>query len=206
MTNEELAKEIALGIIRTGVEGGYDSVSCSTAGDYPSMGVSQWEGINGRGDYLLSCIGGGSQFIGRSYSDIRDSGELETLKNVLSSGQGREAQREILQQDCLDKYAPVLNGIPLDDSRCYIYAGIWCPTSQYVVAKFIKNRVGRYNIRSLAEMRDMFRDEYWRGAGVGKQYADGYANRANNTFYYVASIDLTTPYNVPAYGDGPFGK
>ena len=37
-----LAKEIADGIIVTGVEGSFDSVSCSTAGNYPSMGVSQW--------------------------------------------------------------------------------------------------------------------------------------------------------------------
>lgn len=45
MTNEQLAYEIARGIGQTGVEGHYGSVSCSTAGDYPSMGISQWEGI-----------------------------------------------------------------------------------------------------------------------------------------------------------------
>ena len=35
MTQSELAHEIALGLINTGIEGGYESVSCSTAGDYP---------------------------------------------------------------------------------------------------------------------------------------------------------------------------
>ena len=54
MTDEQLAYEIAKGIGMTGVEGGYESVSCSTAGDYPSMGISQWEGLGGRGDTLLS--------------------------------------------------------------------------------------------------------------------------------------------------------
>ena len=44
MTKEELARAIAKGIIETGIEGDYGSVSCSTAGDYPSIGVSQWEG------------------------------------------------------------------------------------------------------------------------------------------------------------------
>lgn len=36
-----LAHEVAAGIIATGIEGAYDAVSCSTAGNYPSMGVSQ---------------------------------------------------------------------------------------------------------------------------------------------------------------------
>jgi len=42
MTKEELAQEIAKGLINTGVEGGFNAVSCSTAGDYPSIGCSQW--------------------------------------------------------------------------------------------------------------------------------------------------------------------
>jgi hypothetical protein len=40
MTDEQLAYEIAKGIGKTGIEGSYGSVTCSTAGDYPSMGVS----------------------------------------------------------------------------------------------------------------------------------------------------------------------
>lgn len=82
MTKEELAKEIAKGLIETGVEGGYDAVTCSTAGDYPSMGCSQWEGLGGRGDYLLSWIDGGDYFAGRTFSDIRDSYELGALAQL----------------------------------------------------------------------------------------------------------------------------
>ena len=51
MHKEELAKYIAEGIIVTGVEGTYNDVSCSSAGDYPSLGISQWEGE--RADTLL---------------------------------------------------------------------------------------------------------------------------------------------------------
>ena len=39
--NKSLAREIAKGLIKTGIEGGYDSVTKSTAYDYPSIGVSQ---------------------------------------------------------------------------------------------------------------------------------------------------------------------
>lgn len=209
MTDEQLAKEIALGIIKTGVEGAYDSVSCSTAGNYPSMGVSQWEGLGGRGDYLLSWLDGGSKFTGRTYTDIRSSGELPELKALLGSYQGQVAQQAILTQDCLERYVPILKTVPtLDDSRCFIYAGVWCPTSEYVVSKFITNRVnrGELNARSLLALSNKFRDEYYIGAGVGEQYALGYANRANNTYQYVASIDLTTPYGVPVYGEAGNGR
>ncbi len=98
-------------------------------------------------------------------------------------------------------YVPALYQVPnLDDSRCFIYAGIWCPTSQNVVRRFLTNRADRYNIRSLATLRNIFRDQYCIAASVGDQYACGYANRAENTFNYVSSLDLTTNYGVPAYG------
>ena len=38
--NKNLAKEIAKGLINTGIEGGYDSVAKSTAYDYPSISDS----------------------------------------------------------------------------------------------------------------------------------------------------------------------
>ena len=80
MTNEQLALEIAKGLVATGVEGGYNALSCSTAGDYPSMGCSQWEGINGRGDNLLGYIDGGaggsmSYMFSKNVTDIILSGE-----------------------------------------------------------------------------------------------------------------------------------
>lgn len=193
MTNEQLAKEIALGIINTGVEGGYDNVCCSTAGDYPCMGVSSWEGIGGRGDNLLNNIDGAQKFIGRAYSDIRDSGEVDELSALLNSEQGQTAQQAILAQDCLELYIPALNQVEnLDNSRCFIYAGIWCPTSQYVVKNFLRKRQDAYDIRNLEALRDIFRDQYYVAADVGEQYAGGYANRANSTYDYVSNLDLSS--------------
>ena len=182
-----LAKEIADGIIATGVEGGFDSVSCSTAGNYPSMGVSQWEGP--RGDNLLSWIDAGRKFMGRSYSDIVNAGELYELKHVLSSPQGQHAQREILAYDCL-VYADALMPL-IADSKCVIYAGIWCPTSTNVVKTFIRNRRDwGYNVNNLGALRDMFREQYWRAADVGEQYRQGYANRAERTYSYLVDHDI----------------
>ena len=37
-------------------------------------------------------------------------------------------------------------------------------------------------------------------------YRAGYANRAEATYQYVAGIDLTTPYGVPAYGFAGNGR
>lgn len=199
MTDEQLAYEIAKGIGKTGVEGGYDAVSCSTAGDYPSMGMSQWEGLDGgRGDTLLSYIDGGDHYIGRTYSDIEAAGELEALAALLDSPSGQEAQNKILASDCLESYVPALKDVPgFDDSRCIIYAGIWCPTSHRVVRAFLRNRADR-GICDLATLRDLFRDEYYKAADVGEMYAEGYANRANNTFDYVSACDLSI-YGVPEY-------
>ena len=182
-----LAKEIADGIIATGVEGGFDSVSCSTAGNYPSMGVSQWEGP--RGDNLLSWIDAGRKFMGRSYTDIVNAGELHKLKHVLSSPQGQHAQREILAYDCL-AYADMLMPL-LTDSKCVIYAGIWCPTSDAVVKVFLQNRIKRGNdVNNLWTLKELFREEYYKAAGVGEVYRYGYANRAENTYRYLVEHNI----------------
>lgn len=189
MNDEWLAKQIALGLINTGVEGGYGAVTCSTAGDYPSMGASQWEGIDGRGDLLLSYIDGGSHFAGRTYSDIAAAGELEDLSTLLDSEQGQIAQQMILAQDCEEKYLPFLYDAGLTDERCIIYAGIWCPTSHYVVKKFLQRRAERgYDINNLEILRDLFRDEYATAADC-EDYAEGYANRAETTYEYVSNIE-----------------
>lgn len=189
MTDEQLAYEIAKGIGQTGVEGSYGSVSCSTAGDYPSMGISQWEGLGGRGDTLLSAIDGGSRFVGRTYSDIEASGELDVLSTLLDSPQGQEAQNRILAEDCLALYVPVVKEA-LENAACIIYAGMWCPTSHNVVRRFLLNRIDRYDLNNLEVLRDVFRDQYYIAADVGEQYAEGYANRANITYEYVASLNL----------------
>lgn len=198
MNKQQLGYEIAMGILKTGVEGGYDAVSCSSNGDYPSLGISQWEGLGGRGDYLLGCIPGGDRFAGRAYSDIKTAGELDALSELLASPEGQEAQNQILIEDCTEMYVPALAQIPgFWDSRCFIYAGIWCPTSHICVMRFLQNRADR-GITDLATLRDIFQGEYYIAADVGEQYAEGYANRAVNTFNYVASCDLS------AYGIEPY--
>ena len=188
MTDEQLALEIAKGLVATGVEGGYNAVSCSTAGDYPSLGVSQWEGS--RGDYLLSWIDGGLKFIGRTYSDIADSGQLEELANLLDSPQGQEAQNQILANDCLNTYLPSLT--MLTNPLCKIYAGIWMPTSHNVVRVFLENRIERgFDVDDLNVLYQLFYNEYYLAADVGEEYAEGYQNRAINTYNYVTDLDLS---------------
>ena len=202
--SQSLAKEIAKGLIKTGIEGGYDSVAKSTAYAYPSIGVSQWEG--NRADELLRAIPGGEEFIGRTYIDIKASGELQMLKELLRSDAGQQAQLDQLSRDCL-QYVEVLRQVPtLDDTRCLIYAGMWCPTSTYVVKCFLENRFDRVDLRSLEALYKLFENYYWIAADVGELYRAGYANRARITYEYVAGIDLTTPYGVPAYGFAGNGR
>lgn len=187
MTEQELAQAIARGLVETGVEGGFGAVSCSTAGDYPSMGCSQWEGIGGRGDLLLSYIDGGDRFVGRTYSDIEDTGELADLSALLESEQGQAAQLMILADDCRSSYLPALLDAGLTDPACIVYAGIWCPTSHYVVQRFIQRRAERgYDINCLDVLHQLFRDQYAVAADC-MDYADGYANRANWTYDWVQS-------------------
>ncbi len=80
-----------------------------------------------------------------------------------------------------------------------IYAGMWCPTSHYVVRKFLWNREDEHNLRDLDEMRKLFEYDYAIAADCA-EYAYGYANRARTTFEYVASLDLSE-YGVPEYGE-----
>ena len=202
--SKSLAKEIAKGLINTGIEGAYDSVAKSTAYDYPSIGVSQWEGT--RADNLLCMIPGGSAFAWRTYENIKASGELPMLKRLLASEEGQQAQLEMLTNDCL-QYVEGLQQVPtLDDTRCIIYAGMWCPTSTWVVKHFLENRYTHVNLRSLKSLYELFKNYYWIAADVGEMYQPGYANRARITYEYVAGIDLTTPYGVPAYGYAGNGR
>lgn len=199
-----LAKEIAKGIASTGIEGGYDTVVKSTAYSYPSIGLSCWEGD--RANNLLRMIPGGEEFVNRTYVNIQDSDELPMLRELLRSEAGQKAQLELLSRDCL-KYVEELKEVPtLDDTRCMIYCGMWCPTSTYVVKRFLQNRYMHVDLRSLLAVKNMFKNFYWIAADVGEMYRAGYANRAENTYQYVAGIDLTTPYGIPAYGDTPNGR
>lgn len=188
MTKSELAREIAKGIITTGVEGGYGDVSCSTAGDYPSIGCSQWEGD--RANLLLSRILSGDHFSYRSYSDIKYSGELWELKELLASAEGQNAQLNMLSDDCEEYVDELWKVEDLDDTRCTIYAGIWCPTSHYVVRRFLERRQERgYDLRDIDVIYSLFRNQYAIAASC-EEYTEGYANRADVTYNYVMSLNL----------------
>lgn len=196
MTDEEKAQAIADGLVATGVEGDFGAVSESSAGNYPSMGCSQWEGIGGRGDQLLSYIDGGDVFAGRTYSDLVNTvdedgvSDRDKLSALLDSDQGQAAQIMILEQDCRDDYLPALIDAGLTDERCIIYAGIWCPTSHVVVGRFVARRAERgYDINNLEVLHQLFRDEYADAADCS-EYADGYANRADRTYEYVSQLPI----------------
>jgi hypothetical protein len=188
VTKEELARAIAKGIIETGIEGDYGSVSCSTAGDYPSIGVSQWEGE--RANRLLESITGGAHYAYRSYYDLKYSGDLWELKELLMSDEGQQAQLDMLAEDCED-YVETLWEVPdLDDTRCTIYAGMWCPTSETVVRNFLMRRQERgYDLRDINVIYELFREQY-AYAACCEEYAEGYANRATATYEYVMSLEV----------------
>lgn len=191
MNDVELNKHLALCIAKvlceTHIEGWYDSVSCSTAGDYPSIGVSQWEGY--RCNELLKNIPGGNKFINRTYSDIVSSNQLEELKLILSSEKGKEAQINLLSSDTLE-YVKMLRPL-FTDSKCLIMAGSWCPTSSYVVKVFLQNRISwGYNINNLETLRDLFAEQYYKAADVGNAYKQGYYNRAINVYNWIVSNSI----------------
>lgn len=194
MTDEQLAREICLGLMNTGIEGSTSSVSCSTAGDYPSIGFNQWEGS--RADNLLSYIDGGDRFIGRSYSDILDSGELEDLENLLGSPQGEEAQIQMSLDDAIT-YVEFGREAGLTDPRCIIYFGMWCPTSHYVCSNFVSKYSDKYDMNDLDELCTAYFNDYAYYADV-EEYEEGYQNRAQITYEYVADLDLGK-FGVDAY-------
>lgn len=204
MSDEALAHEIALGLINTGIEGRYDSVECSTAGDYPSIGISQWEGD--RADTLLNRLNTGRKFVDKPYTQLVLNGLDVDLRNLLDSPYGRQVQIDYLAEDCQDYVSTLHKVKSLIDPRCLIYAGMWCPTSTYVVKSFLLNNEHTINLNSLKALRDLFYNEYANCAGIQSQYYQGYMNRAERTYQYVAGIDLTTPYGEPVYGQGAHGR
>lgn len=185
---EEISSIVAQGFVNTGIEGPFNNVCCSTAGDYPSIGVCSWEGD--RGNELLSTITGGDYYIGRSYSDIESAGEIDYLSALLDSEEGQAAQLEILANDCADYVQELSDNISsLDDTKCMIYCAMWCSTSTYVVRKFLQNRESAYNYRNLEVLRDLFASQYAQAADCS-EYQDGYYNRAFNQYNYVNSLDI----------------
>lgn len=183
MHKEELAKYIAEGIIVTGVEGTYNDVSCSSAGDYPSLGISQWEGE--RADTLFLQLDDGGYYRNRSYSDLKSTGDIVNLKNLLATEQGRKIQEEQLQKDACN-YVDMLLLIPLKNTASIVYAGLWCPTSTWVVQAFLTNRNKSYDLNDVEVLSDVFKRFYARAAGVSA-YTLAYALRADEQLRYVKS-------------------
>ena len=48
-----------------------------------------------------------------------------------------------------------------------------------------------YDINDLDVLYKLFYDQYWQAADVGEEYAEGYQNRAINTYNYVTDLDLS---------------
>lgn len=180
MDEEGLARAVVRGLAETGIEGNFGSVSRSTAGDWPSLGISQWEGDRARA--LLLSIPGGENFTEMTYSGLLASGRLGGLSALLDSPAGRAAQEEILLADAR-RYVRTLSEIPLKNPVCVLYAALWCPTSERVVEIFLRNRADR-GIEDLETLHALFREEYARAADV-MEYEEGYRNRADVTYAWV---------------------
>lgn len=187
MTQIEMAQMAARGIAETGIEGWYGSVARSTAGDWPSLGISQWEDI--RAEALLRSIPGGDAYRGLSYTDLTRSGKSRALSALLDSDAGRRAQLARLAGDCEEYVAALSQITTLGQPRCTVYAAMWCPTSLYTVVTFLKNREHRTDLSDLESLHRLFREEYARAAGV-EMYAPGYRNRAEKTYDYVRQLRI----------------
>ena len=183
---QKAAIEIAKGLVSTGVEGPYDTVVSSTAGDYPSIGCSCWEGK--RADALLSAVGL-SEYIGRSFSSL-SSADISKMKAALGSSKGQEAQYSILSKDTSAYVSEILGTVKITDIRCLIYAGIWCPTSSYCVCRHLSKFPDAVN--NLEALNSAFIDGNTcyalTTANVGEKYAEGYKNRGNITYNYCKKL------------------
>lgn len=183
MTVSNLSYYIAKGLVDTGIEGGFGSVSCSTAGDYPSIGCSQWEGE--RANKLLYLIEGGGYFANRSYSDLIMANDLKKLSKLLESS--KNIQLSVLSSDCISYVEDILNLDILVNNECIVYAGMWCPTSSFVVCSFLKKHRNEVDWNDILVMHNMFLS-YYAGYADCLSYAKGYGNRARSTYDYVQSI------------------
>lgn len=183
---EKAAVEIAKGLIATGVEGAYDAFTKSSAGDYPSIGCSGWEG--NRADALLTNIGM-SQYCSRSYSSLTPQ-DISKIKIALDSEKGQSAQLAILSSDASNYVNSILAKVKITEIRCLIYAGIWCPTSTSCVCSHLGKNLGAVN--DLEKLNHAFIDDpgsyALTTAGLEEKYAAGYRNRGNITYNYCKNL------------------
>ena len=194
MTNEEIATYVFQGFVELGIEGAYNNVCCSTAGDYPSVGIESWEGD--RYETLLTYIDGGSTFSGRTYSDlentINDAGvsDRDSLAALLDSEQGHAAQDQIATSDCQEYVEFLQEKIPeITNDTCLIYAALWCSTSLSSVVAFIRNRLSKIDVNDLDSIYSIFSNEYAAAVDCA-EYQYGYSYRAANTYNYVTGLKI----------------
>ena len=183
---EKAAIEIAKGLVATGVEGPYDKIVCSTAGDYPSIGCSCWEGA--RADAIFEELGL-SEYAGRLFSSLKDS-DRSKIKLALGSDKGQQVQWAVLSKDTAGYVDEILNKITVNNIRCLIYLGIWCPTSTYCVVR----HAAKFSsfLDDLDKLNSAFIDGTTSYAlttsGIGAEYEEGYRNRGNKTLAYCKAL------------------
>lgn len=206
ITPEDIAKYVSQILIQSGVEGKFDDIAKSSKSlvAYPSIGCSQW--LYDRADNILKKIPGGDKFVKLPYSSIINKGLLNELKTILASPESQKVQMEQLYTDCLEYVNDLRQIWWLDDTRCLIYASTWATTSISIVHKFVELCRGYGNIRSLLFLTSEFANKYRSFFDVDDKYQQGYFNRAWRVYNAVAELDLTTPFNIPEYGKGEFGK
>ena len=184
--NEKAAIEIAKGLVATGVEGPYDTLVISTAGDYPSIGCSCWEGA--RADAIFKELGL-SDYAGRSFSSLSDA-DKSKIKLALGSDKGQQVQWAILSKDTAGYVDEILKTVTVENIRCLIYLGIWCPTSTYCVVR----HAAKFSscLDDLDKLNSAFIDAPTSYAlttsGLGSSFEEGYRNRGNRTLAYCKGL------------------
>ena len=201
---EDIAEYVANVLIESGVEGKFDDIVKSSKSEYVSIGISQW--LYDRADNLLRKLPGGEKYVGMTYGQLIGTGLIYNLQDLLKSPEGQKAQLEQLGMDCYNYVKTLREVWYLDDTRCLIYAASWATTSLRLVKEFVEEQRGIINIRSLYALAEAFATKYRAFFGVDPKYDLGYSNRAWRVYDIVTSIDLTTKFGIPEYGQGPFGK
>ena len=110
--------------------------------------------------------------------------------DVRQQGRGygkRAAQLALLTEDAR-RYVRLLGEIPsLGRPQCVVYSAMWCPTSEAVVCRFLRNRADRCELGRLEAVHRLFRTEYVDAADV-REYRAAYEARADRTYQYAAAL------------------
>ena len=186
MNTKDIARLVAVGLIETGVEGGYDNVCRSTAYDSICIGVSSW--VGGRAQALLQQIPGTEDYQDRPYSDFSED-EIDALAEILASDEGIAAQTDMLARDC-EEYVEEVKGAGLTDVKAIVFASMWCPTSIACVCRCIESAIeDEVDVDDIGKLARYFYDNYPRIADC-EEYECGYRNRNNRTFIYTQKMEV----------------